>query len=87
MITCKLAQILKRRKMTMYRVWKDTGITYPTLLKLTRNKSQMYDAQVLAKLCRALHCQPGDLLVWEPKRFPRLPKRFPRLKGRRPRKS
>jgi putative transcriptional regulator len=79
MITCKLAQMLKRRKLTMYRVWKNTGVTYPTLLKLTRNRAQMYDAQVLDKLCRTLHCQPGDLLVWEPKRFPRLPRRFPRL--------
>ncbi len=83
MIICKLAEVAKRKKLSLYKLRQISGVTYPTLLKLAHKKAQMFDAGVMDKLCRALDCQPGDLLVWEPKRFPRLPRRFPRLKGRR----
>jgi putative transcriptional regulator len=71
MIECKLKNILKRKGMTRYRLAKKTGISYPTLHALYRNRSKGYSADVLNKLCYALKCTPGDLLEWRPDRFPR----------------
>jgi putative transcriptional regulator len=62
MITCRLAEILAKKRWSLYRLRKESGVSYPTLLGLYHNRSRMYRADVLAKLCRALDCQPGDLL-------------------------
>lgn len=71
MIICKLKGILKSKGWTRYKLRKESGITYPTLLALYRNASRACSAGVLDKLCYALKCQPGDLLKWQPSRFPR----------------
>jgi Cro/C1-type HTH DNA-binding domain len=39
-------------------------------------KSKGYSAEVLNRLCATLQCKPGDLLRWQPDRFPRLKKRL-----------
>jgi len=75
MISCKLKLLLKQRKLTRYRLQKMSGISYPTLHALYRDKNRFYSAQVLDKLCRTLRCQPGDILEWKIMRFPRLEKR------------
>jgi len=74
MIVCRLSEIAKRKKLSLYRLRQITRVTYPTLLKLSHNKAQMFDAKVLDKLCQALNCDVGDLLVWEARRFPRVAK-------------
>jgi putative transcriptional regulator len=74
MITCRLAAVAKRKQLSLYRLRQITGVTYPTLLKLAHNKAKRFDAQVLDKLCQALNCDVGDLLVWEARRFPRVAK-------------
>jgi len=71
----KLQQLLKKKKLTRYRLQQMSGISYPTLHALYRNRSKFYSAQVLDKLCRALRCQPADLLEWRIQRFPRLLRR------------
>jgi DNA-binding Xre family transcriptional regulator len=63
MIACKLADILKKKSWSIYRLRKESGVSYPTLLGLYHNRSRMYRADVLDKLCRALRCQPGELLA------------------------
>ena len=77
MIICTLKQVLRRKGWTRYRLQKKSGVTYPTLHALYHNKSKLYSAGVLNKLCYTLHCEPGDLIQWRPDRFPRL-KRKPR---------
>jgi len=77
-VFCALAKLVKRRGWSLYRLRKESGVSYPTLLGLYHGRTGRYDAAVLEKLCRALRCQPGDLLVWDPKR----PHGFPRLKRR-----
>jgi putative transcriptional regulator len=63
MIFCKLKDVLKRKGWTRYRLHKETGITHPTLHVMFHNRSKLYSAAVLEKICRALKCQPGQLLV------------------------
>jgi len=75
MITCRLAAVAKRKGFSLYRLRQITGVTYPTLLKLAHNKATRFDAAVLDKLCQALNCRVGELLVWRRRRFPRLTKR------------
>lgn len=74
MIICTLKQALKRKGWTRYRLEKESGITFPTLYAMFYGKSKGYSADVLNRLCATLHCKPGDLLKWEPDRFPRLKK-------------
>ncbi len=71
MINCKLKNILESKGWTRYELRKRSGVTYPTLLALYRNTSKAYSTEVLDKLCSTLRCQPGDLLEWRPRRFPR----------------
>jgi putative transcriptional regulator len=74
MIVCQLKAILKRKGWTRYQLQKKSGITYPTLHALYHDRTKLYSAEVLEKLCRSLRCEPGDLLKWVPQRFPRLKK-------------
>ena len=62
MIVCKLAEILNKKGWSIYRLQKESGVSYPTLLGLYHNRSRMYRADVLDKLCRSLRCQPGEIL-------------------------
>lgn len=75
MITCTLKQVLKRKGWSRYRLQKESSITFPTLQAMYYKKSKGYSARVLNRLCATLHCEPGDLLKWEPDRFPRIKKR------------
>jgi putative transcriptional regulator len=74
MITCTLKDALKRTDWTRYRLEKESGVTFPTLYAMYYGKSKGYSANALNRLCIALDCRPGDLLNWEPDRFPRLRK-------------
>ena len=72
MIVCKLKEILKDKGWTRYKLQQKSAITYPTLHALFHGRSKGYSANVLNRLCSTLHCEPGDLLVWRPDRFPRI---------------
>jgi DNA-binding Xre family transcriptional regulator len=62
MITCMLKRVLERKGWSRYRLQKETGISFPTLHALYHSRSRGYSSDVLDRLCRALRCQPGDLL-------------------------
>lgn len=63
-IKIKLKELLDKKGVTRYRVAKDTGIAYNTLLKLENNKMKTIDFEVLGKLCNYFNCSPDELL-WE----------------------
>jgi putative transcriptional regulator len=75
MITCRLRQLLDKKRWSRYRLQKESGVTYPTLQALYHNKSKGYRSDVLDKLCVALNCQLGELLQWKPRRLPRRTRR------------
>ena len=50
---------------TAYRVAKDAGVSTNTIYRLTGDPNAQISPQVLASLCKALNCQPGDLLSYE----------------------
>lgn len=64
-IRIKLAELLKIKGKTLYALAKETGISYPTLWKISNGKVQGITFDVLEKICDNLGCDAGDLLAIE----------------------
>jgi putative transcriptional regulator len=65
-ITVKLDDVLYARRMTLTELSQRTGITLPNLSILKTGKARAIRFSTLDAVCRALHCQPGDLLAFDP---------------------
>lgn len=61
MIELQINKLLGDR--SHYWLAKTTGINYSVIRNLESQKSQKIDYSSLEKLCDALKCAPGDLLV------------------------
>lgn len=65
MIEVRLKQVLAERGRTRYWLAKESGIDYTTLARIeAAEQSNRIELRVLDGICRALECQPGDILVW-----------------------
>jgi putative transcriptional regulator len=66
MIRFRLAEVLKQKGWTPYRLARVTGLTVPTAYRLAAPELRFgrFTADTLDRLCRALEVQPGDLLEW-----------------------
>jgi putative transcriptional regulator len=65
MIEVRLKQMLEERGRTRYWLAKESGIDYDTLARIERaDHTNRIELRVLDEICRALECQPGDLLVF-----------------------
>lgn len=65
MIEVKLTALLEARGRTRYWLAKETGIQFNTLTRIGRaDLANRIELSTLDKICRALQCQPGDLLIW-----------------------
>ena len=64
-IKVKLAELLKERGWSLYRLSKETGVANPNIWRLARNKTVQVTFPVLASICEALDCQVGDFIVYE----------------------
>jgi DNA-binding Xre family transcriptional regulator len=66
MIRFRLAEILKRKGWTPYRLSQATGLTVPTAYRLADPELRFgrFTTDTLDRLCDALGVQPGDLLQW-----------------------
>ena len=62
MIVPKLDKLLAKEKRTFYWLAKETGISHTTLWRLKKGKAVGINFETLEKICRALRCQPGDVL-------------------------
>jgi putative transcriptional regulator len=68
MIRFRLAEVLKRKGWTPYRLSQETGLTVPTAYRLADPAQRFgrYTTDTLNRLCQALEVQPGELLEWVP---------------------
>jgi len=65
MIEVRLKQVLEARGRTRYWLEKETGLHFNTLARIERaDLANRIELRVLDEICRALECQPGDLLVF-----------------------
>ena len=56
---------LHRRRMTLTDLSEAVGITLANLSVLKTGKAKAIRFSTLEALCRALECQPGDIMTWE----------------------
>jgi len=59
----QLNDVLAEREQTLYWLWKQTGIRWATIWQLGNGEVSRLSLDVLDRVCEALECQPGDLLV------------------------
>ena len=64
-IAIRLDDVLERRGMTLTELAEQIDITVVNLSVLKNGRARAVRFSTLAALCRALDCQPGDLLAFE----------------------
>jgi putative transcriptional regulator len=64
-IQVTLDRLLEERGMTLTELSERIGITLANLSILKTNKARAIRFSTLEALCRALDCQPADLLAYE----------------------
>jgi putative transcriptional regulator len=64
-IVLRIDELLKERKRTAYWLANEVGMTHGGFYKVLHGKIKALNLELLAKLCDALECQPGDLLILE----------------------
>jgi putative transcriptional regulator len=63
MIKLQLSEVLAEREQTLYWLWKQTGVRWATIWQIGNGKVSRLNLDALDRICEALDCQPGDLLV------------------------
>ena len=58
--------MLAKRKMSVTELSERVGITMANISILKNGKAKAIRIETLDKICRALDCQPGDILEWVP---------------------
>ncbi len=66
-IIIELDVMLARRKMKLQDLAAEVGITIQNLSILKTGKAKAIRFETLNEICRALDCQPGDILKFESK--------------------
>lgn len=65
-IRVNLDVVMAKQKKKSKELSKEIGITLSNLSILKNNKSKAIRFETLASLCKALSCQPGDILEYVP---------------------
>lgn len=66
MIVVNLDVIMAKRKIGLTELADKVGITLANLSILKCNRARAVRFSTLDAICRALDCQPGDILEWQP---------------------
>lgn len=64
MILINLDRLLEKRKMSVTELSEIVGITIANISILKNNKAKAIRFSTLESICKALDCQPGDILVY-----------------------
>ena len=65
-IIINLDVMMAKRNKGLTELSKEVDITMANLSVLKNNKAKAIRLQTLDAICRALDCQPGDILAYEP---------------------
>ena len=66
MIVINLDVMMAKRKMSLNELSEKVGITLANLSILKNNKAKAVRFSTLEAICKALDCQPGDILEYVP---------------------
>jgi putative transcriptional regulator len=58
--------MFEKNRMKIPELQEKSGVNKNTLYAIYNNTSTRVDLSVLNRICNALRCQPGDLLVFQP---------------------
>lgn len=64
MIIVNLDVVMARRKMSLNALSEAVGVSVQNLSVLKTGKAKAIRFSTLEAVCRALDCQPGDILEW-----------------------
>jgi putative transcriptional regulator len=62
-IELRLSVMLAKRRVTAYWLANQTGIRYASIWQMSKGDTARLHIETLDRICEALECQPGDLLV------------------------
>ena len=65
-IRINLDVMLAKRRMSVTELSERVGITIANISILKNGRAKAIRIETLDKICRALDCQPGDILEWRP---------------------
>lgn len=65
-IIIRLDRVMADRKMSLNALSEQVGISNVNLSKLKNGKVSAVRLSTLGAICAALHCQPGDILEYDP---------------------
>ena len=65
-IRINLLEVLASRRLKMSDLHRATGIPYSNINNIGNEKVKRIDLTTIARICEALECTPGDLLVYVP---------------------
>ena len=68
MIRTRFEELLQERGHSLYWLAKEAHVAYTTLWKLKTADTQGISFAVLDRVCEALNCEPGDVLVRDTER-------------------
>ncbi len=63
-IVINIDVMLAKRKMSVTELSERVGITMANISILKNGKAKAIKVDTLDKVCKALSCQPGDILEW-----------------------
>jgi putative transcriptional regulator len=66
MIIVNIDVMLAKRKMSVTELSEKVGITMANLSILKNGKAKAVRLSTLESICKALNCQPGDILEYQP---------------------
>ncbi|WWR15226.1 helix-turn-helix transcriptional regulator [Lachnospiraceae bacterium JLR.KK008] len=66
MIIINIDVMLAKRKVSVTELSERVGITIANISVLKNGRAKAVKLDTLDKICKALACQPGDLLEWQP---------------------
>lgn len=66
MIRYRLDELLSLRKLSARELSRRSGVSTATISSIRRNEAELLARTTLNKLCAALNCTPGDLIVYTP---------------------
>ncbi|MCA1613967.1 MAG: helix-turn-helix transcriptional regulator [Acidobacteria bacterium] len=67
MIELRVREIAEERGISNpFALSKESGVAYANCYKIWNNQQKMISLDTIDRLCEALHCEPGDILVKAP---------------------
>jgi putative transcriptional regulator len=64
-IRLNIEVLINNKNMSMYKLAKDIGVTYPTVLNLVKGHPNSIRLETIEGLCKALECDPSNLFIIE----------------------